>query len=182
MNENFSFTLSDACNLTEVHIVEKGNDSQCISYTASTGAKPNNIFALARAFLSIDTMTHKKLQKLCYYAKAWYLAIYDKNLVPEHFEAWVHGAVQPSLYQRYKCFGFSDIPRNADVSNIPDEYISFAKEVYASYGHLSGDQLEVLNHQEFPWTHARGDCKQWEPCNNTISEQDMKEYYRKQMI
>ena len=69
------------------------------------GDKYGNIFDLAHAFLSIESMTHKKLQKLCYYAKAWYLAIYDSNLIEEQFEAWVHGAVQPRLYQEYKAYG-----------------------------------------------------------------------------
>ena len=69
--------------------------------------KRGDIFDLAEAFLSISSMTHKKLQKLCYYAKAWYLALYDENIVSEPFEAWVHGAVQPELYQKYKSYGFS---------------------------------------------------------------------------
>lgn len=59
-----------------------------------------DIFDLAKAFLYISSMTNKKLQKLCFYAKAWYLALYDENLISEPFEAWVHGAVQPSLYQK----------------------------------------------------------------------------------
>ena len=57
-----------------------------------------DIFDLADAFLSIESMTHKKLQKLCYYAKAWYLALYDENLVTEEFEAWVH--CHPATYLR----------------------------------------------------------------------------------
>ena len=153
--------------------------SNVISTNILTRNKPNDIFSLAKAFLLIESMTHKKLQKLCYYAKAWYLAINDENIIKEPFEAWVHGAVQPALYQRYKEYGFSDIPQVFDKSTIPDEYISFAKEVFASYGHLSGDQLEYLNHREDPWIKARGDCKPWESCNATISEQDMKDYYRK---
>ena len=31
--------------------------------------RTGDIFDLANAFLNIDSMTHKKLQKLCYYAK-----------------------------------------------------------------------------------------------------------------
>ena len=143
--------------------------------------KPNNVFALAKAFLSIAPMTNKKLQKLCYYAKAWYLALYNQNLIPESFEAWVHGADQPDLYQKYRGYGFSDIPQNKDLSGVPEEYISFAKTVYASYGHLTGDELERINHQEDPWIKARGGCKPWESCSNPISEQDMKDYYRKML-
>lgn len=147
----------------------------------SSDTKPNDIFALARAFLCISSMTHKKLQKLCYYAKAWYLAIYDTNIVSESFEAWVHGAVQPELYAKYKVYGFSNIPRESDKTNIPEEFLSFAQEVYNSYGHLTGDELEKLNHSERPWQEARGDCKPWESCGNVISEDTMKQYYRERL-
>ena len=140
--------------------------------------RKGSIFDLADAFLCIESMTHKKLQKLCYYAKAWYLALYDENLVEEPFEAWVHGAVQPDLYQKYKPYGFSYIPKVMDSSNIPEEFLSFAKEIYESYGALNGDELERLNHSEAPWINARGNAKPWEGCCNVVSEADMKEFYR----
>lgn len=67
---------------------------------------------MAEAFLSIESMTHMKLQKLCYYAKAWYLAIYGENIITEPFEAWVSGAVQPLLYHKYKIYGLGYIFKN----------------------------------------------------------------------
>ena len=126
-------------------------------------------------------MTHKKLQKLCYYAKAWYLAIYDTNLIDEDFEAWVHGAVQPELYQKYKGYGFGFIPMVFDTSKIPEEFMSFSREIYNSYGALTGDELERLNHSEEPWQIARSGLKPWQSSNTIISEEKMKSFYRKQM-
>ena len=115
-----------------------------------------DIFYFLFSFLSIESMTHKKLQKLCYYAKAWYLALNDTNLVSEPFEAWVHGAVQPRLYQKYRAYGFQPIPMYTEsVENLPEEFLSFAREIFSSYGDLSGDDLEKLNHQEMPWQKAR---------------------------
>ena len=151
-----------------------------ISNNGSFSRQRENIFDLANSFLYIESMTHKKLQKLCYYAKAWYLAIYGENLITEQFEAWVHGAVQPDLYQEYKYFGFSYIPRTTETecSGIPEEYVSFAREVYAAYGEFDGDQLEKLNHSELPWKNARKNLKPWENSSNVISEEDMKTYYR----
>lgn len=140
-----------------------------------------DIFDLADAFLSIASMTHKKLQKLCFYAKAWYLALYDTNIITENFEAWVHGAVQPDLYQKYKIYGFGFIPKVDDTFYIPEEFLSFAREIYASYGELDGNDLERLNHSEMPWLKARGELKPWQGCNVVISENDMKEYYRSVM-
>lgn len=148
------------------------------SYSASPCIYDRSIFVMAKAFLSISEMSHKKLQKLCYYAKAWYLALYDCNIVFEQFEAWVHGAVQPDLYQFYKKYGFSTIPKENGISSIAEEYMSFAREIYASYGHLTGDDLEALNHSEMPWIKARNGMKPWENCTNIISEADMKHFYR----
>ena len=145
------------------------------------GKKYGDVFDLADAFLCIDSMTHKKLQKLCYYAKAWYLAINDANIITEPFEAWVHGAVQPALYQKYKVYGFGYIPLNNKEADIPEEFISFAREIYDSYGDLDGDELEQLNHTEMPWIKARKGLKPWQGCNNIIDENDMKIYYRSLM-
>lgn len=174
------YSLNSDYNTDEVQMFPEGHRNSDLTYS-SFSAKPNDVFALAKAFLSIAPMTNKKLQKLCYYAKAWYLAIYDRNIIQERFEAWIHGAVQPELYQRYREYGFSDIPQNNDLSGVPEEYISFAKEVYESYGHLTGDELERINHQEDPWKNARGSCKSWESCSAVISEQDMKDYYRRML-
>lgn len=140
-----------------------------------------DIFDLADAFLYISSMTHKKLQKLCFYAKAWYLAIYNTNLITEDFEAWVHGAVQPKLYQKYKIYGFGYIPRVMDIRGVPEEFLSFAREIYDSYGELNGDELEQLNHSEKPWLEARGDLKPWQNSEHIISEVTMKEFYREMM-
>ena len=59
---------------------------------------------------------------------------------------------------------------------------SFANQIFESYGHLSGDDLEKLNHQETPWKNARQGLKPWQSSNNIISENDMKDYYRSLML
>ena len=148
------------------------------STEASIFHEAGSIFDLADAFLSIESMTHKKLQKLCFYAKAWYLALYGTELIKEPFEAWVHGAVQPELYQKYRVYGFGYIPQVTDTRKIPEEFLSFAREIFNSYGQLDGDELEKLNHSEPPWKKARGTLKPWQGSRNIISNKDMEEYYR----
>lgn len=154
------------------------SSKKTISYDFSPQFNTGDIYTLAKAFLTISEMTNKKLQKLCYYAKGWYLALYDTNLVIEEFQAWVHGAVQPGLYQKYKVYGFDKIPKFINKSEIPEEFLDFANEIYNSYGHLTGDQLERLNHQEYPWLNARNNCQPWENSSTVISEDDMKIFFR----
>ena len=49
-----------------------------------------------------DVITPLKLQKLLYYAQGWTLAILNKNLFEEDFQAWTHGPAIPSIYRKYK--------------------------------------------------------------------------------
>jgi len=39
-----------------------------------------SIQAIAKTFLTFESMSPKKLQKLCYYAYSWYLVFNDKQL------------------------------------------------------------------------------------------------------
>lgn len=182
-NYNIDFSINSCASSSAANscfdIVK--DDKKNITFSFASELQSDSIFQLAKAFLSIESMTHKKLQKLCYYAKAWYLALYDTNLVTEPFQAWVHGAVQPALYHHYKRYGYSMIPKVEETKDIPEEFMSFAHEVFDSYGHLTGDELEAINHLEDPWKNARGTCQPWESCENVISENDMKLFYRKML-
>ena len=181
MEEKYKVTYTKTSNIRSLNQNVCNSNNSVGKYLFTSGGSQNNIYSLAKAFLYIAPMTNKKLQKLCYYAKAWYLALYDENLISEQFQAWVHGAVQPALYQKYRDYGFEYIPKSDNVFGVPEHFLSFAKEIYDSYGQFSGDELEKLNHQETPWINARGECNPWENCSNEISEDDMKVYYRKQL-
>ena len=181
MSQKIEFVFSTNTVNSRAKLNFKPIGDKTLQYNFANLNKAADVFALAKAFLSISSMTNKKLQKLCYYAKAWYLALYDCNLLTEQFQAWVHGAVQPALYQQYKKYGFGDIPLFKNTEVLPEEFLSFAREIYDSYGHLSGDELEKLNHSEEPWIKARGNRKPWESCSVNISEEDMKVFYRKMM-
>lgn len=165
-------------------MIKNTSDFKATEINITTTEEPviynkGNIFDLANAFLSIESMTHKKLQKLCYYAKAWYLALKDENLISEPFEAWVHGAVQPLLYQKYRAYGFQLIPMfKGDITTLPETFLDFAREVFEAYGEFNGDELEKINHQEKPWINARKGLKPWQSSNAIINEDDMKIYYR----
>lgn len=72
---------------------------------------------VAQYFLSKESMSLKKLQKLVYYAYGWTLALLNESLenmeyhlFPNRIEAWVHGPTIPDLYHKYKSYGWNDIP------------------------------------------------------------------------
>jgi len=133
---------------------------------------------LANAFLSLEPMTNKKLQKLCYYAKALHLALYDENIIAEPFEAWIHGPVCRQLYDRYKTYGKNAIDKELVEVDTSNDLMVFVHQIYDAYGHLTDDELEIVTHREEPWIEARGDSEPLQSCEESISEDTMKSYYR----
>ena len=139
-----------------------------------------NIFDVAEWFLSRDTMTHKKLQKLCYYYKAWGAALYAVDVLPcNQFQAWVHGPVCPELYDKYKDYYWNDIPKTHDNSSLfsPKE-LDLLESVWLTYGDMSANALEAQTHVELPWRNARKGVSDLQHSTNEISFNDMKDYYR----
>ena len=141
-----------------------------------------NVRNVANWFLSQSSMTHKKVQKLCYYAQAWYCTLYDGTpLFEDEIQAWVHGPVIVSLYPIFFVYCWSEIPKKEfDASVLSNEAIEVLEAVYNTYGGFTGDQLESLTHSEEPWKVARGDLKPWETCSTPISCSAMREYYARQ--
>lgn len=138
---------------------------------------------VAEAFLSIEPMSPKKLQKLCYYAYSWFTVVSDdgQRLFNNRFEAWVHGPVDPPLYHDFKMFGWDDIPLFTGRLSIDESVLGFIHDVHAAYGELTGDELEFLTHSEDPWKIARGGLAPHVPCNKLIRDEDIVAYYGREM-
>ena len=129
-----------------------------------------------------DTISHLKLQKLMYYAQAWSLALNHKCLFDEDFEAWTHGPVLPTLWQRFKEFDWNSIPPEAIISNtdgLTEEDEELLSDILNSYGDLSAKHLEELTHSETPWRNARGNLPIEARSTHIIDKERMQEYYRK---
>lgn len=138
----------------------------------------NSVKDFAKFFLSLGDadMTHKKLQKLCYYAYAWNLALRDEILFEEKFQAWVHGPVSPELYQEYRRYGWEPIPA-VERPAFEQPVSELLEVVYNTYGAFTGDELEALTHTEEPWLEARGNLAPHEPSRDFLSDDTIREYY-----
>lgn len=121
-------------------------------------------------------ISNLKLQKLVYYAQAWHIALYDKPLFAEDFQAWVHGPVIPSLYQKYKSFGWQPILEDANPE-LPEDIVQFLDELAEEYFACDAYELEQMTHAEAPWNWARGNLPSDAPSNEIIKKEWMKEYY-----
>lgn len=134
---------------------------------------------LAEWFLAKEPMTHKKLQKLCYYAVAWGYALYEKKFFEQDtFEAWIHGPVSLVLYQKYKNNGWSEIEQPQGVPVFSDEVTYLLESVWKTYGDKNGDELEAISHNESPWKEARKGLSEDERGNNEIDPRTMVTFYK----
>lgn len=137
---------------------------------------------------NIDGVTNKKLQKLMYYAYAWYLVLFNESaedlqnrLFVAKFEAWVHGPVIPELYQELKTYHSDIIPKNRfdtfKSAEIDPDTEDLLKQIQSVYGKYNGNELESITHQETPWQNARKGCSAYDICNELITDKDMFTYY-----
>lgn len=118
-----------------------------------------------------DVLTPLKLQKLMFYADAWHMVLHDgEELVPQLFEAWVHGPVLRDIYFRFNQYRWNPIALDVAKPELSDKLQSFLSDVYKVFGGFSAYELEQLTHQELPWRAARGDLAPDASCTATIDK------------
>ena len=128
---------------------------------------------VANTFLQRDFMnglastTPMKMQKLVYLAHGWHLAIHDRPLISENFEAWPYGPVEEDLYHIFKPYRDAPITDYAKtwVGNeekayvVPSENSDFYgvfEKIVQKYIGFSALQLSALTHQPgTPWSITR---------------------------
>ena len=125
-----------------------------------------------------DAITHLKLQKLVFYAQAWSLALLGRPLFEEDFQAWTHGPVVPSLWQRFRDCGWEALPFPDDVADFEPEVQELLVDVADVYGEFSALRLEELTHREAPWLLARGGIPIELRSTAVIPKEHMRDFYR----
>ena len=111
------------------------------------------LWILAEAKRQGIVMTHMKLQKLLYYAQAYYIAMTGEPLFKNSIMAWQHGPVIPDVYHSFSKFGNSIIRDVKDVTP-PDGLDNFIKSIIRDKGHLSAHELRTITHNEDTWRNA----------------------------
>lgn len=139
------------------------------------------------------SMSHLKLQKLIYYIEALHLAYFDISIIDDEFQAWLHGPVSRKLYDTLK--GHSILYTEVEYANNDDnnpteiieqsltqEQLELINDILNEYGKLSSSQLETLTHEETPWIEARRGIPAGDRCENIISKNTMKAFYKKEIF
>jgi uncharacterized phage-associated protein len=131
-------------------------------------------------WLANDTgsfVSNLQLQKLVYYAQAWHLALYDRPLFEDDFQAWVHGPVIPELFDQYKHFSWQPINQEAHP-DLPAAIVTHLTDIADEYFGCNGYELERMTKDELPWQRARGELAPDDISANIIRKEWMKEYYK----
>lgn len=133
----------------------------------------HSVLAIANKFLRKNDgqpprLTAMQLQKLCYLAHGFTLAILDDPLISDRLEAWNWGPVYPALYDALRKEGASPIGELIHRNNwadylhirgsIVDESLNDQEErivdkVWTDYGDFDAFQLSALTHEDgSPWS------------------------------
>jgi uncharacterized phage-associated protein len=100
------------------------------------------------------SITQLKLQKLCYYAQGFYLAVFGEPLFSESIEAWDYGPLVVELRQIHSHRGAETIfPYElAFGQEIVDEGIrAHLEKIWLLVGHHKPGKLIDMTHSESPW-------------------------------
>lgn len=125
-----------------------------------------------------DEISNLKLQKLCYYAQGFSLALNDTPMFMEPIVAWQHGPVVESIYHAFKEYGPCGIPcpEGLDFSVYDEDDRDLLDEVYDVYGQFSAWKLRNMTHEEAPWCNAYKSG-----ANNVISQSAMKKFFKRRL-
>lgn len=141
----------------------------------------NDVYEIAEWFLHIMPMTHKKLQKLLYFSYGIYLVQNNDSrdnlinrLFDNHFEAWVHGPVEPTIYALFKYNGVNLIYKEeVGVFDFDRDVMEALNRTLDLYGNLDADQLEEISHQQVPWINAREGLLSTDSSTNSLADVDI---------
>lgn len=142
--------------------------------------------AIANEFIRLakdneKQLTQMHIHKLIYFAHAAFLALYNKPLVEEKFQAWPFGPVLVSLYREFRDFGKNPISRFAEDGETKPQIdiddtnaLDVVRRIWEQFKGYKGWELSRFTHVEgSPW-----DANFEEGKSNTISNDDILSFYK----
>lgn len=118
-----------------------------------------------------ELISNLKIQKLCYYAQGFSLAINNQPLFDDPILCWQHGPVVPSLWQDLREYGSGPIPapEDFDLETYDPQHKDLLDDVYRLYGQFSAWKLRNMTHSEPCWSNTL--------TGNPISHKVLREYF-----
>lgn len=138
---------------------------------------------ISYVFERLEEVTPLMLQKLLYFIQGVSYALNAKPMFTENCQAWVHGPVYPEVYDIFRDFKYNPIEDARFVifecaeDAITEEECRTIDLVVNTFGEYGGKVLERITHEEMPWKLARKGYTDNIPSNETITMENIEEYY-----
>lgn len=164
---------------------------------------PYSSKAIANRFIELSKkegrsdLSPMKLQKLIYYAHAWFLAFTGKDLIRDEIQAWKFGPVIRDIYDEFKNIGNSNITSFATELSFEDSSLelitptvdkddkdtnAIIDEVWRVYKSLTPIQLSNSTHAKgSPWEAVASRYGSELPKNIEIPNSLIKEIFKKRL-
>lgn len=146
---------------------------------------PSSLDVAAAIIEQASDVDQMKLQKLLYYAQAWYLAWYDEPMFNDVIQAWTWGPAVPTIHDVYGGEGgygrrLIEAPADGSSKSLDARRRAALAAVLEAYGDLDGPALAKLAKEERPWSEARSARDPEERSHATIRRGVMRDYYRRE--
>ena len=138
-------------------------------------------FVIALCNESKVSITHLKLQKLLYYVQWRALAIFDKEMFENDFEAWVNWPVCKEIYAKYSASWFNQLESDSNKNLFTSEESWFISEVVEKYWKFNPWELVALTHSEMPWIKTREWLDATVGCNRIINKKLIKDSFKSKL-
>jgi len=125
-------------------------------------------------------ITPLALQKLLYYAQAFYKVFNGEYLFKDDCEAWVHGPVYRNIYYKYKDHGYNPIEKNITeygCIELTEPEGEILDSIITNFGCYSGKVLERMTHIEIPWRSTRKGLGVHEGSDRIIDKELLADYF-----
>lgn len=135
-------------------------------------------------YVSIEPMTHLKVQKLIYYAQGIYMSMTGgKLLFEENIIAWQHGPVVEEVYQVFKEYGREPIhveltEEICESIELLERDIDIHEALELTYDNFAGYTALQLRHM----THEKGTPWDMTPINMVIDNHIIQDYFIREIM
>lgn len=127
--------------------------------------------------LKYDEMTPLALQKLLYYAQAFYKVFTEEYLFENDCEAWVHGPVYREIYDEYRNYGRNAIEIEQQEVLLTEIEERIVNSIIKYFGCYNGKVLEEMTHSEMPWVLTRKGLNKYDSCSRIIGKDLIDNYF-----
>jgi len=125
-----------------------------------------------------DIITPEVVQRLVYFAQAWYLANTGRPMFKDEIQAWATGPMVPSIFERFEHLAAASLPDIENAREIRGDRAELLEQVQEEYGSYSRRKLGELAREEgSPWHQMRQGLAPEAHSERVIEKDGMKKFY-----